>query len=163
MIISQIVAVSDNGVIGKEGKLPWKLSSDLKRFKYYTTGKAIIMGRKTFDSIGHILPDRINIILSRQEDYQPEQTLVFKGISDALNFVANNDIEEVFIIGGADIYEQTLDITDRIYLTKVHTEIEDGAAFYPEVEMSEWDVIDEEHTEKDGKNQFDTTFYLLEQ
>lgn len=163
MIISQIVAVSENGVIGKDGKLPWKLSADLKRFKYYTTGKAIIMGRKTFESIGHILPDRINIILSRQEDYQPDKTIVFKNISDALNFVANNDIEEVFIIGGADIYEQTIDITDRIYLTKVHTEIEDGNAFYPDIEMDEWDIIDKEYLEKDPSNQFDTTFYLLEQ
>ncbi len=163
MIISQIVAVSENNVIGKDGKLPWKLSSDLKRFKHFTTGKAIIMGRKTFESIGHILPERINIILSKQENYKPDKTIVFSNISDALNFAGDNDLEEVFIIGGAHIYDQTLDITDRIYFTRVHTDIENGDAFYPEINFEEWDITDKEFIEKDDKNQFDSTFFLLEQ
>src|SRR5690554_2907018 len=107
MIISLIVAVSENGVIGKNNELPWKLSSDLKRFKYYTKGKAVIMGRKTFESIGQPLSDRINIILSKQKGFKPEKTLVFSDLSDAFNFAADNNLEEVFVIGGADIYEQT--------------------------------------------------------
>lgn len=163
MIISQIVAASEDNAIGKNGKLPWKLSADLRRFKHFTTGKAIIMGRKTFESIGHILPERINIILTRQKDYKPEKTVVFHELSDALNFVADHDIEEVFIIGGADVYEQTIDIADRIYLTRVHTTIEGADAFYPEIDMDEWDIIDEESVEKDPTNDFSSTFYLLEQ
>lgn len=162
MIISLIVAVSENGVIGNNNELPWKLSSDLKRFKYYTKGKAVIMGRKTFESIGQPLSDRINIILSKKKDYKPEKTLVFSEISDAMNFAADNNLEEVFVIGGADIYEQTFDIADRIYLTKVHAKIE-GDAYFPEVNIEEWDVVDEEFVGKDDKNQYDSTFYLLEQ
>ncbi|MCO5231239.1 MAG: dihydrofolate reductase [Chitinophagales bacterium] len=163
MIISIIVAVSENGVIGKGNKLPWKLSADLKRFKFYTKGKAVIMGRNTYESIGHILPERINIILSQNKSYKPEKTLVFPGISEAINFAADNGLEEVFIIGGANVYEQTFDIADRIYLTKVHTNIEDGDAFFQDIDMSEWDIVDEEFVAKDDKNEFDSTFYLLEQ
>lgn len=121
------------------------------------------MGRKTYESIGHILPERINIILSQNKSYQPEKTLVFPGISEAINFAADNGLEEVFIIGGANVYEQTFDIADRIYLTKVHTTIEDGDAFFQEIDMSEWDIVDEEFVAKDDKNEFDSTFYLLEQ
>ena len=163
MIISLIVAVSENNVIGKDNKLPWKLSSDLKRFKYYTKGKAVIMGRKTFDSIGKPLPDRINIILSKQKDYKPEKTVVFSDLSAAFNFAADNGLEEVFVIGGSNIYEQTLDLADRIYLTKVHTEIEGGDSTFPEIDMTEWDIVDEESVKKDEVNQYDSTFYLLEQ
>lgn len=162
MIISLIVAVSENGVIGKNNELPWKLSSDLKRFKYYTKGKAVIMGRKTFESIGQPLSERINIILSKKKGYKPEKTLVFSELSDAFNFAADNNLEEVFVIGGADIYEQTFALADRIYLTKVHTTV-DGDAHFPEVNMEEWDIVDEEFVAKDDKNQFDSTFYLLEQ
>lgn len=162
MIISLIVAVSENGVIGKNNELPWKLSSDLKRFKYYTKGKAVIMGRKTFESIGQPLSERINIVLSKKKGYKPEKTLVFSELSDAFNFAADNNLEEVFVIGGADIYEQTFALADRIYLTKVHTTV-DGDAHFPEVNMEEWDIVDEEFVAKDDKNQFDSTFYLLEQ
>jgi dihydrofolate reductase len=162
MIISLIVAVSENHVIGKGNQLPWKLSSDLRRFKYYTKGKAVIMGRKTFESIGNILPDRINIILSKNPGFKPDKTLVFNNFSDAVNFAADNGLEEVFIIGGADLYAQTIDLADRIYLTKVHATV-DGDAFFPEIDMGEWDIVDEEFVAKDDKNQFDSTFYLLEQ
>lgn len=162
MIISLIVAVSENGVIGNKNELPWKLSSDLKRFKYYTKGKAVIMGRKTFESIGQPLSDRINIILSKKKDYKPEKTLVFSQIADAMNFAADNQLEEVFIIGGSDVYQQTFDIADRIYLTKVHAKI-DGDAYFPEVNMEDWEVVDEEFVGKDDKNQYDSTFYILEQ
>lgn len=162
MIISLIVAVSENGVIGKNNELPWKLSSDLKRFKYYTKGKAVIMGRKTFESIGQPLSERINIVLSKKKGYKPEKTLVFSELSDAFNFAADNNLEEVFVLGGADIYEQTFALADRIYLTKVHTTV-DGDAHFPEVNMEEWDIVDEEFVAKDEKNQFDSTFYLLEQ
>lgn len=162
MIISLIAAVAENNVIGKNNELPWKLSSDLRRFKYYTKGKAVIMGRKTFESIGKILPDRINIILSRDASFKPEKTLVFNNLSDAINFAGDHGLQEVFIIGGADLYEQTIGLADRIYLTKVHTTME-GDAFFPEIDMDEWDIVDEEHVPKDDKNEYDSTFYLLEQ
>lgn len=163
MIISLIVAVSENNVIGKGNQLPWKLSADLRRFKYYTKGKAIIMGRKTYESIGKPLSDRINIILTHQKDYKPEKTVVFSDLSSAFNFAGDNGLEEVFVIGGVDLYKQTIDLADRIYLTKVHTEIEDGDVFFPEIDMKDWDIIDEESVKKDEINQFDSTFYLLEQ
>jgi dihydrofolate reductase len=163
MIISLIVAVSENNVIGKDNQLPWKLSADLKRFKYYTKGKAVIMGRKTYESIGNPLPDRINIVLTHQKGFKPEKTVVFSDLSSAFNFAADNGLEEVFVIGGSNIYEQTFALADRIYLTKVHTEIEGGDSFFPEINMDDWDIVDEESVKKDDKNQFDSTFYLLEQ
>jgi dihydrofolate reductase len=162
MIISLIAAVAENDVIGKGNQLPWKLSSDLRRFKYYTKGKAVIMGRKTFESIGKILPERINIILSKNSGFKPDKTLVFHNFSDAINFAADNGLEEVFVIGGADLYAQTIDLADRIYLTKVHATM-DGDAFFPKIDMAEWDIVDEEHVPKDDQNEYDSTFYLLEQ
>jgi dihydrofolate reductase len=162
MIISLIAAVSDNGVIGKGNEIPWKLSTDLKRFKMFTSGKAVIMGRKTFESIGEPLPNRINIILSKDKKFKPAKTVVFSELGDALNFAADNQLEEVFIIGGAQIYEATIDMADRIYLTKVHAQIE-GDAYFPDFDMADWDVEDEEHVPADDKNQYPSTFYLLEQ
>lgn len=162
MIISIIAAVAENGVIGKNNQLPWKLSSDLKRFRQYTQGKAVIMGKKTFESIGQPLKDRINIILTTDQSFKPEKTLTFSNLGDALNFAADHQLEEVFIIGGAHLYQQTIDIADRIYLTRVHAEV-DGDAFFPDLDMDEWDIVEEEFVPKDQKNQYDSTFYLLEQ
>lgn len=162
MIISLIAAVAENGVIGKNNQLPWKLSSDLKRFKYYTKGKAVVMGRKTFESIGQVLPDRINIILTSDKSFKPEKALVFSNLSDAINFAADNGLEELFIIGGSNLYQQTIDLADRIYLTKVHASVE-GDAYFPDIDMNDWDTVDKEFVGKDEKNQYDSTFYLLEQ
>lgn len=162
MIISIIAAVAENGVIGNNNRLPWKLSSDLKRFKHYTSGKAVIMGRKTFESLGQPLKDRINIILTSDKSFKPEKTLVFNDLGDALNFAADHKLEEVFIIGGSNLYEQTIGLADRIYLTRVHAKVE-GDAYFPDINMDEWDVIDKEFVPKDEKNQYDSTFYLLEQ
>ena len=162
MIISLIAAVADNGVIGNNNTLPWKLSSDLRRFKIFTTGKAVIMGRKTYESIGKPLPDRINIILTKDKTFKPAKTVVFHDIGDALNFAADNGLEEVFIIGGANIYEQTIGMADKIYLTRVHAKVE-GDAFFPDFDMADWDIDEEENIPADEKNQYDSTFYLLEQ
>ena len=162
MIISIIAAVAENGVIGKNNQLPWKLSSDLKRFRHFTRGKAVIMGRKTFESIGQPLKDRINIILTSDKTYKPEKTLTFSNLGDALNFAGDHGLEEVFIVGGSNLYQQTLDLADRIYLTKVHAEV-DGDAFFPDLNLDDWDIVDEEFVAKDEKNQYDSTFYLLEQ
>jgi dihydrofolate reductase len=162
MIISIIAAVAENGVIGKNNQLPWKLTSDLKRFRHFTQGKAVIMGRKTFESIGQPLKDRINIILTSDKTYKPEKTLVFNNLGDALNFAGDHNLEEVFIIGGSNLYQQTIELADRIYLTKVHAEVE-GDTYFPYLNMDDWDIVDEEFIAKDEKNQYDSTFFLLEQ
>ena len=133
-IISHIVAASENGAIGKNGQLPWNIPEDLKWFKDHTKNKIVIMGRKTYESIGRPLPNRLNIVVTRQENFNvPPNVKVFHTIPDALEF-ANSELtnwdSEVFIIGGGQIYEESLHLVDKIYLTRVHKSI-DGDAFYP--------------------------------
>ena len=135
MTISIIVAVAENNAIGYDNHLLWHISEDLKRFKSITTGHHIILGRKTYESVGKPLPGRINIVISRQENYTVDGCLVAKSIEDAL-LIAKDD-SEVFIIGGGEIYKQALSITDKIYLTRVHAGFA-GDTFFPELNLSEW-------------------------
>ncbi len=135
MTISIIVAVAENNAIGYDNHLLWHISEDLKRFKNLTTGHHIIMGRKTYESVGKPLPGRINIVISKQENYTVDGCLVAKSIEDAL-LIAKDD-SEVFIIGGGEIYKQALSITDKIYLTRVHAGFA-GDTFFPELNLSEW-------------------------
>jgi len=135
MTISIIVAVAENGVIGYDNHLLWHISEDLKRFKSLTIGHHIIMGRKTYDSVGKPLPGRINIVISRQQNYSVEGCLVAKSLEDALE-IAKQD-NEVFIIGGGEIYKQSLSLSDKIYLTRVHAGFA-GDTFFPELNLSEW-------------------------
>ncbi len=131
MIISAIAALSENRVIGRDNRLPWRLSVDLKRFKRLTTAHPILLGRKTFDSIGKPLPGRTNIVITRQAEWCPAGVLVAHSLDEALEFArVQEGSEEVFIIGGAEIYRQSLAICDRLYLTMIHREIE-GDAFFP--------------------------------
>jgi dihydrofolate reductase len=130
-----IVAASTNNVIGASGDLPWRLSADLKRFKELTMGKPIVMGRKTYDSIGRPLPGRQNIVVTRQTDYRPEGCTVVTSTEDAL--AAAGDAPEVMIIGGGHIYQAFMPMADRIYLTRVHAEIE-GDTFLPGIDDAEW-------------------------
>jgi len=133
MRISLIAALSQNYVIGVQGKLPWHISEDLKRFKTITQGHPVIMGRKTYESIGRLLPNRENLVITRQENYElPPGGKIFSSISSALAD-CENVFEDVFVIGGGEIYTQSLRILkpgDRLYLTRVHAEIE-GDAFFP--------------------------------
>ena len=122
MIISIVVAVSENGVIGKDNKLIWHLPVDLKFFKDKTSGHHIIMGRKTYESVGRPLPNRVNIVISRSADYIAEGCIVVNSIKEAIGAVV--DDSEVFICGGAEIYKEALDVADRMYLTRVHHEFE---------------------------------------
>ena len=153
MRISQIVALGQNRVIGREGGLPWHLSGDLKFFKATTMGKPIVMGRKTFESIGRPLPGRPNIVITRQEDYAPDGVQVCATVEEALDLASSlaTDMgeEEVMIIGGAQIYALLLDRTDRLYLTEVELAPE-GDAYFPEIDHNQWVEISRETVPADG-------------
>ena len=148
MILSLIVAAAENNVIGKDNKLPWHLPDDLKRFRALTRGKAVIMGRKTFESIGHPLPDRLNIVVSRHLEVAPAGCSLASSLTAALE-LARGESDEVFVIGGAELFGLALPLADRLYLTRVHGKI-DGDVFLPEIDFSEWrEVADEEHVQDD--------------
>ncbi len=152
-ITSLIVAVADNGVIGSNNQLPWRISADLKYFKRVTLGKPIIMGRLTYESIGKPLPGRTNIVMTRDSAWQADGVERASDLEAALAIakqIANDsELEEVMIIGGATIYREALPRADRLYLTRVHTEV-DGDAFFPELDLSEWLETPVEHLAADG-------------
>jgi dihydrofolate reductase len=151
MRISMIIAMDKNRVIGMDNDIPWRLPADLKRFKEITMGKPIIMGRKTYESIGRPLPGRHNIVLTRKRDYQAEGCTVVSSINEAL--AAANGSEEVMIIGGATLYEQFLSCADRLYLTLIEGHVE-GDTYFPEFEIAEWQEVSEEVFNADDKNPF---------
>ena len=155
-----IVAVSENGVIGKYSQLIWSLSADLKRFKALTTGHTVVMGRRTYDSIGRALPRLLNIVLSSSmENGAVEGVEVFSSV-EALERTLSAD-EEVFIIGGGEIYKQFLPYASKLYLTKVHVSIE-GDVYFPAINESEWKSVFEESHTADEKNEYDYTFVDFE-
>lgn len=149
MGISIIAAVSKNNVIGRDGKLPWHISEDLKRFKRLTSGHVIIMGRKTFESIGRPLPNRTNIIITRDKNFTPEEVVVTHSVEEALDMGREKEERgEVFIIGGGQIYTQSMRYADKLYLTVVEEEIE-GDTYFPD--YSEFKkVIFEQSGEENG-------------
>jgi dihydrofolate reductase len=158
MIISAIVAVAENRAIGKDNQLPWHLPEDLKFFKRTTMGKPVLMGRKTYESLGKPLPGRLNIVLSRNADLNlPDGVSLFNDI-DTLIEKLEQDHEEIFIIGGGKIFEETLGITDRLYITEVKTTVEDATAFMPHIDHSHWKLVWEEAHTADEKHKFDYTF-----
>lgn len=160
MIISIIAAMANHRVIGINNSLPWKLPSDMKWFRQHTLGKPIVMGRKTFESFGgRTLPDRPNIIITRDTNYQVEGAIVTHSIDEALQ--AAGDADEVMIIGGASFYEQMLPKANRMYLTFVHADIE-GDAWFPEYDESEWNVIKKIDIKADDKNPHDHSFVIFE-
>lgn len=158
MNISIVVAISENHVIGKDNKLLWYLPNDLKHFKEITSGHTVIMGRKTYESVGKPLPRRRNIIITRQA-ILIEGCEVVNSIEAALALCA--DEEEVFIVGGAEIYKQSMHLTDRIYLTIVH-KVYDGDSFFPEINKSEWREVSREDHQPDEKNAIPYSFITLE-
>ena len=159
MIISIIVAISNNNVIGREGRLPWHLSGDLKNFKKITLGKPIIMGRLTYESIGHPLPDRHNIIISSQDDYSVKGCDVVSSPKQALEFAGN--VDEVIIIGGSSVYAEFLPQANRLYITRVDTDVE-GDVFFPEFSKDDWVVVKREKYKLSDKRQLSYIFELLE-
>jgi dihydrofolate reductase len=156
MQIAAIVAISQNGVIGIENRLPWHLPADLRHFKQLTSLNTIIMGRKTYESIGKPLPNRQNIIVSRQENYFVEGCIVVSSIEKAIEFAKNEKTEKVFFIGGAEIYKLALPICTHLYLTYVHTNVI-GDAFLT-INTSDWHEIDRIYYQADEKNNFDMEF-----
>lgn len=155
MRLSIIVAASENNVIGRDNALVWKLSGDLKHFKALTSGHTVIMGRKTFESIGKPLPYRRNIVISGNPAFIAEGCEVAASIREALDWVENE--EEVFIIGGGKIYNELWPLVDCLYLTRVHTEII-GDTFIPAVKDVEWNLVSREDFKADEKNEFDYSF-----
>ncbi|MDB5007073.1 MAG: dihydrofolate reductase [Mucilaginibacter sp.] len=158
MTITIVVAISENHAIGKDNKLLWHLPGDLKHFKEITTGHTIIMGRKTYESVGRPLPNRRNVIVTRQT-IAIEGCEVVHSIEDALLLCAGE--LEVFIVGGAEIYKQAMKLTNRIYLTIVHKEFE-GDSFFPEIDKSEWKEVYHEDHEPDQKNLLSYSFITYE-
>lgn len=159
--ISLIIAVAENDVIGKDNTLIWRLSEDLKNFKRLTSGHSIIMGRKTFDSIGRPLPNRHNIIVTRNKELAIEGCHVVHSLEEAYTLAMSLDgNEEVFVIGGANIYTQALADANRIHLTTVHAEPE-GDAFFDLNLLEGWETVDSRFYDKDEKNEYNFVISLL--
>ena len=162
MELRLIVAVAQNGVIGAGGSLPWHLRADLRRFRRLTMGESLIMGRKTYDSIGRPLPGRTSIVLSRDPEYRPEGVVVVASFDEALAAVES---EVGWVIGGASLFEEALG-RDRelglseIHLTRVHAEVE-GDVFFPEWRELDWEVTEAERVESDPDNDHPTTYLRL--
>ena len=159
-MISLIVAMGKNREIGKENQLLWHLPKDLKHFKDLTSGHPIIMGRKTYESIGKPLPNRTNIVISRRNDWFEEGILIVGSIKEAVKFAKKID-EEVFIIGGGNIYEQTIDLADKLEVTLVDAVL-DADTFFPKIDEKVWQKTDEECHQKDEKNEFYFCFQTFE-
>ena len=158
-MISLIVAVSANGVIGRGGELPWHLSDDLKRFKQLTLGKPIVMGRKTFESIGRALSGRQNIVLTRQSEFVADACDVVSSVDAAI--ATAGDTGEVMVIGGSDIYKLFLPLAERVYMTRVHINV-DGDARFPELDDQQWQETKREHHDADDSNEYEFTTSVLE-
>ena len=161
MITSIIVAASENNVIGKDNRLPWHLPADLKYFKNTTWAMPIIMGRRTFESIGKPLPGRHNIVITRNKDYNADGATVVGNLNDAVKAAESNDVNEFFIIGGAELFNTTMDQAQRIYLTRVHANIE-GDVFFPALNKEEWELVSEKNMEADEKNEYGLSFQVWE-
>lgn len=171
MTITLIAAAAENNALGKDNDLVWHLPDDFKRFKAITSGHFIIMGRKTFESFPKPLPNRTHIIITRQKEYQvPEGCLVVASIEEAIKLAVTSSLssraesrdkkpqnDEVFIIGGGEIYKQSIALADKIELTRVHTEVE-ADTFFPEIDSSNWKLLQEEYHPKDEKHKYDFTY-----
>ena len=161
MKLSIIVAVSENQVIGLHNQLPWHLPADLKYFRRLTTGHTILMGRKTYESIGKPLPNRENIVITRDAGFRAEGVLLVHSLEQAIDHV-RHQAEEVFIIGGETIYRQSLPWVNRIYYTRVHVVLEEGTAFFPELHPEEWRLLSSEYHVRDEQHAYDYSFETYE-
>lgn len=160
-MLSHIVAASENNIIGADGELPWKLPNDFKYFKNTTWSMPVIMGRHTFESLKKDLPGRINIVLTKKESWKAPNVQVAQDIKEAIDLAKQCDTKEIFIIGGGEIFKQTLPDVDRIYLTRVHTTVK-GDTYYPEIDIKEWTKVKSDPFPADEKNNFPYTFEVWE-
>lgn len=159
MIVSLIVAMSENRVIGRDGDMPWRLSADLRRFRNLTMDHTIVMGRRTWESIGRLLPGRKTVIISRNPDFSVDGATVAVNLNDALQTVSGES--EVFVIGGGEIYRVALPIANRMYVTRVLAQIE-GDTTFPEVDWGQWTRAESEVHSADEKNNYDFVFETWE-
>ena len=159
-MISFIVAMDENRVIGKDNQLPWHLPEDLKFFKRVTMGHPIAMGRKTHESIGRVLPGRENIIITRQAGYESEGCTVFYSVDDFVTYSRGQD-DEIFVIGGAEIFKETFPYADRLYITHINDQFA-GDTFFPEYVFQHWELVSCEKGVKDEKNPYDYEFRIYD-
>lgn len=157
-MISLIVAMDNNRLIGKENDLPWRLPADLQYFKQTTTGHTIVMGRKTFESIGKPLPNRCNVILTGNKDYHHEGVKVIHSVDDLISL---EEESELFVIGGATVYEQTMNVATRLYVTHIEEAFE-GDTYFPEIDSSVWKEVSKKQGVKDEKNPYVYYFTVYE-
>ncbi len=157
MNLSLIVTITQNHVIGKDNQMPWHLPADLAWFRKNTLGKPVIMGRKTFESIGRALPKRINIVLSRRP-YEKEGIIWKDSLESAVDFL--KDQTEIMLIGGGELFKQYLPQADRLYLTEIQTQLE-GDTFFPSIDWQEWDIEFEEYRPADTDNPYTCHFFIL--
>jgi dihydrofolate reductase len=155
MILSCIAAVADNGVIGRDNNLPWRLSADLQRFKKLTTGHWLIMGRKTFESMGRPLPNRTSVVLTRDRGYQKPGAIVANNLDEALRLCSGQ--EEVFVLGGAEVFREALPLAHKLYLTRVHAEVE-GDVRFPALDLEQWNRVEQVSLPAGEKNEYPTTY-----
>lgn len=163
--LAVIVAAAENGVIGRNNALPWHLPEDLRYFKRVTMGKPIVMGRKTYESIGRPLPGRTNIVITRQADYLVEGIRVVASLDEALALASDialiDGSDELMVIGGAEIYTAAIPRANRLYLTEVHAQIE-GNAYLPEIDWSQWREVRRERWAAGDANPYDYSFVIYE-
>jgi len=162
MILSIIVAVSDNNAIGRDNQLPWHLPEDLKFFKRNTLGKPVLMGRKTWESLGRALPGRLNIVVSSQQLQLPEGVLLYHTLEEGMQRLQQEPVEEGFIIGGGQIFDAVMPEIDKMYITHVHTTIENAHAFFHLVDHTHWKMVWQEAHYADEKHKYDYTFEQYE-
>ena len=161
MIISLVVAAAENNVIGKDNGLPWRLPNDLKFFKNTTWGMPVIMGRKTFESFKKNLSGRKNIVITRNKEWKEDGVTVVSNLDAAIAEAAATDAKEIFVIGGGEVFREVFPKANRVYLTRVHANVE-GDAFFPEVRTPEWKMVSNHDWFKDEKHAFDYSFQVWE-
>jgi dihydrofolate reductase len=158
-MISLIVAVARNGVIGRKGDLPWHLPKDLRRFKALTMGHHLVVGRKTWQEVGRPLPGRVMVVVTRDPGYRPDGVIVVHSLEEALQVAQGDD--EVFIAGGGEIYRQALPLVDRMYVTRIHAEVA-GDTTFPEVDLTAWRLVERADHEADEKHEYPFTFEVYD-
>lgn len=161
MTISLVVAASENNAIGKNNQLIWHLPNDLKFFKNTTWGFPVIMGRKSFESVNKPLPGRTNIVITTNPDWKAETVIVVNNLKDAIQKAAETNSKQIFIIGGGEIYKQSMDIADSIYITRVHADVE-GDTFFPVIDESKWKLTSNQDFEADEKHAYSYSFQIWE-
>jgi dihydrofolate reductase len=161
MRLSILAAMAENRTIGRDGELPWRLPAELKRVKELTTGHCLLMGRKTYDSIGRPLPNRTSIVVSRDPGFHPNEVTVVSSFEAAIDAAVERGDDEAFVFGGAQIYSLALPLADRLYLTRVHAEI-DGDVCFPNFDGDEWKLVEEEHHPADDRHLHAFTFEIYD-